>query len=119
MKKTAKLLGYNETSWDGKITDPFEYTDWDILTPDQQALFRELGYTEAIYNFFFDYDWVSLPSTVQTAAQTLHLNQESWDGCDAWVLSGCNQLAWGDLTLKQKKAAGEIGVTCWNYEYRH
>ena len=116
MKKAAKLLGYNETSWDGKTADPLEYTEWDELTSDQLANLRELGYTEAIYNQFFFYDWDSLPSTVQAAAQTLYLNQESWDGCYASKLSGCNQLAWGDLTLKQKNAANEIGVTCYNYD---
>ena len=113
-KKAAKRLGYNETTWD---RNTLELSDsWDGLSIDQRALLEELGYTEAIYNQFFDYDWQSLPGAVQTAAQTLYLNQESWDGCYASKLSGCNQLAWGDLTLNQKTAAGEIGVTCYDYD---
>ena len=116
-KKAAKLLGYSETTWNGITVDTPEFPNsWDGLTPDQQALFAELGYTEAIYNQFFFYDWNSLPRAVQKSAQILNLNQQSWNGCHASKLSGCNHLAWGDLTLKQKTAAGEIGVTCYNYD---
>jgi len=117
-KKAAKLLGYNETIWDGKTVDSLEMPEyWEDLDDDQQALFGELGYTEAIYNEFFSYyDWDSLPGSVQTAAQTLYLNQESWDGCFSFKPSGCNQLSWGDLSLGQKTAAEEVGFTCYDYD---
>jgi len=114
-KKAAKLLGYNETSWDGDTLELPEY--WEELSDEQQALLGELGYNQGIYNDFFDYYyWNSLPSSVQTAAKTLHLNQDSWDRCDSSTPSDCNQLFWRDLDLKQKTAAGEVGLTCYDYD---
>ena len=114
-KIAAKKLQYNETIWDGFITDPYYDTTWDTLTPYQQDLFKELGYTKWIYDDYFEYDWIALPEAVQQAVQTLYLNQQTWDSCYANYLGGCTQISWGALTQEQKEAAGMIGTTCYDY----
>jgi len=114
-KIAAKRLQYNETIWDGFITDPFYDTTWGDLTPYQQDLFKELGYTKWIYNDYFQYDWIALPAAVQQAVQTLYLNQQTWDSCYANNLGSCTQMSWGSLTQQQKEAAAMIGTTCYDY----
>lgn len=115
-KRAAKLLGYNQTTWDEDADLGFP-ANWQELTAKQMALFEELGWTEASYNTDFDnYDWASLPSTLQKAAVTLHFNQESWDDCSAYGLSSCNLMPWNTLTTNQKNAAGELGYSCYDYE---
>ena len=113
-KKAAKLLGYSEWAWDNDALDfPGK---WELLTANQQALFAELGYTEALYNEYFYYNWDDLSDTVQSAASTLLLNRYSWQTCYEAKLSGCTHMTWSELTLDQKAAATEIGYTCWDYD---
>jgi len=114
-KIAAKKLKYRRPTWDDFIPDPYDDTTWDDLTPYQKDLFEVLGYTKPIYNGYFDYDWDTLPSEVQTAVRTLSLNQESWDNCDSIYLSSCTQISWTDLSLEQQQAAGTIGLTCYDY----
>ena len=115
-KIAAKQLKYNETTWDGLLNDPYANTDWEELSTVQQDLFEALGYTEAIYQDYFNYEWDLLPSDVQNALQNLFdLNQASWDNCYSNNMSDCTRISWADLTQKQQQAAGMVGTTCYDY----
>ena len=116
-KIAAKQLKYNETTWDGVLNDPYADTEWATLTPAQQDLFEVLGYTEGVYNDYFEYGWDELPNDVKQALQSLFdLTQETWDNCYSDHMGGCTRISWADLTSEQQQAAGMIGATCYDYD---
>lgn len=63
-----------------------------------------------------DYTWRQLPRGARDAAETLGLNEGTWNA-KGW--SSCDEYDWWDLSASQKEAATTLGwdESAWDYQY--
>lgn len=121
MQMAAKILGYNETSWNS--TTDTNTKKWVQLNNIERLAANFLGYIETSWNadnmnevankpHSYDLSWEELIredivfNTMQEAAIKMGYNKEIWDNA-FFVYSKY----WSDLTSQQKAAATELGYT--------
>jgi hypothetical protein len=113
MQDAASAIGYTEDSWDTED----ESVDYDLTNSTQAssngtAVIADENLTPDA-DYYEDYDWVELPSSVMEAAITLGWSQSLWDsGGTAWS----DELFWDELPPDAQEAAAVFGYNevTWN-----
>eukprot|EP00525_Craspedostauros_australis_P001571 CAMPEP_0198108242 /NCGR_PEP_ID=MMETSP1442-20131203/302_1 /TAXON_ID= /ORGANISM="Craspedostauros australis, Strain CCMP3328" /LENGTH=186 /DNA_ID=CAMNT_0043763471 /DNA_START=99 /DNA_END=659 /DNA_ORIENTATION=+ len=106
-RKAAKVLGYEEESWnDSTWIEVSDYHWWD-LSEEQKAAAETMGWSEGAWESQYeDYSWEDLPEIVKKAATAGGFTSAMWDE-DTWPEDLYK--SWDELTNKQRDAMAVLG----------
>jgi hypothetical protein len=79
-KKAAKVIGYDEQTWNNKEWLDIEDYWWDDLSAERRTACETLGWDMNSWDSKYEgTSWSNLPTHVQRAAEKLGWNKEQWD----------------------------------------
>ena len=113
-RKAAKVIGFEQKTWDEKEWLHIDDKHWHDLTPEEKTAVQTLGWCEQSWDHKYEHtSWDDMPKEVQKAAEKLGWNKEKWD--DDWDVETWDK-GWEQFTDEEKRCLHVLGyyVHTWD-----
>ena len=113
-RKAAKVIGFEEKSWDNKEWLDIEDYHWAELSSEQRTACETLGWDHDSWDNKYEHKhWSDLPAHVKLAAEKLGWNKEKWD--DDWDVPSWEK-EWTEFTPEEQRCLHVLGyyVHTWD-----
>jgi hypothetical protein len=113
-RKAAKVIGFDEETWDSKKWLPIDDKHWADLTPEELKACESLGWSKDSWDTKYSgVYWADLPAVVKRACEKMGWNQTKWDE-DHDV--ECWEKGWEEFSDDEKRALHVMGyyVHTWD-----
>ena len=113
-RKAAKVIGFDEETWDAKKWLPIDDKHWKDLTPEELKACESLGWSKDSWDTKYSgVYWKDLPAVVKRACEKMGWDQVKWDE-DHDV--ECWKKGWEEFSDDEKRALHVMGyyVHTWD-----
>ena len=106
-RKAAKVIRFDEASWNEASWLEIDDKHWHDLTEEEKKAVETLGWDEMAWDHKYEHtSFDDMPKHAQKAATKLGWDAEKWDG--DWDMSVWEK-GWGDMTDEEKRCLHVLG----------
>ncbi len=113
-RKAAKVIGFEQKSWDDKEWLDIDDKHWHDMTTEEVKACEALGWDKESWEHKYEHtSWNDMPKHVQQAAEKLGWNKEKWD--DDWDVAAWEK-EWTDFTPEERRCLHVLGYYVHTWE---